>query len=191
MSYLAINLSQEVNGVSRLHGKVTQQMFTDLWKGYNPDELHIGYVTNGVHFPTWIAPEWLDLYRKHFGEDFLENQSDIKRWQKIYEVDDSEIWELRNSLRDKMIHHIKSRLKRAMVKKLEDPRIIMEMEENLSSNVLTIGFARRFATYKRANLLFRDLDRLARIVNDPEKPVQFIFAGKAHPNDKAGQDLIK
>jgi phosphorylase/glycogen(starch) synthase len=191
MSYLAINLSQEVNGVSRLHGKVTQQMFTDLWKGYNPDELHIGYVTNGVHFPSWTAPEWMDLYRKHFGEDFLEHQSDIKRWQKIYEVDDSEIWELRNRLRDKMIQYIKSRLKRAMVKRLEDPRIIMEMEENLSSEALTIGFARRFATYKRANLLFRDLDRLAGIVNDPEKPVQFIFAGKAHPNDKAGQDLIK
>jgi phosphorylase/glycogen(starch) synthase len=191
MSYLAINLSQEVNGVSRLHGKVTQHMFKDLWKGYNPDELHIGYVTNGVHFPTWTAPEWADLYRKYFGDDFLENQSDLDRWQKIYEVDDKEIWDLRNSLRDKMIQHIKSRIKRAAVKRLEDPRIIMEVEENLSGEVLTIGFARRFATYKRANLLFRDPDRLARIINNPERPVQFIFAGKAHPNDKAGQELIK
>ncbi len=191
MSYLAINLSQEVNGVSRLHGKVTQHMFSELWKGYNPDELHIGYVTNGVHFPTWTAPEWLDLYRKNFGDDFLENQSDLKRWQKIYEVDDKEIWGIRNYLRDKMIQHIKSRLKKAAVKKLEDPRVIMEVEESLSSDVLTIGFARRFATYKRANLLFRDLERLARIVNDPDRPVQFVFAGKAHPNDKAGQDLIK
>ncbi len=191
MSYLAINLSQEVNGVSRLHGKVTQHMFKDLWKGYNPDELHIGYVTNGVHFPTWTAPEWSDLYRKYFGDDFLENQSDLNRWQKIYDVDDKEIWDLRNSLRDKMILHIKSRIKRAAVKRLEDPRIIMEVEERLSSEVLTIGFARRFATYKRANLLFRDPERLARIINDPERPVQFIFAGKAHPNDKAGQDLIK
>jgi len=191
MSYLAINLSQEVNGVSRLHGKVTQHMFNDLWKGYNPDELHIGYVTNGVHFPTWTAPEWNDLYRKHFGDDFLENQSDLDRWQKIYEVDEKEIWDLRNHLRDKMIRYIKSRIKKAAVKRLEDPRIIMEVEENLNSEVLTIGFARRFATYKRANLLFRDPERLARIINDPEKPVQFIFAGKAHPNDKAGQDLIK
>ena len=191
MSYLAINLSQEVNGVSRLHGKVTQHMFRDLWKGYNPDELHIGYVTNGVHFPTWTAPEWSDLYRKYFGDDFLENQSDLDRWQKIYDVDDREIWDLRNSLRDKMILHIKSRIKKAAVKRLEDPRIIMEVEERLSSEVLTIGFARRFATYKRANLLFRDPERLARIINDPERPVQIIFAGKAHPNDKAGQDLIK
>jgi len=191
MSYLAINLSQEVNGVSRLHGKVTQHMFNNLWKGYNPDELHIGYVTNGVHFPTWTAPEWNDLYRKYFGDDFLENQSDMDRWQKIYEVENKEIWDLRNHLRDKMIQHIKSRIKKAAVKRLEDPRIIMEVEEKLSSEVLTIGFARRFATYKRANLLFRDPERLARIINDPEKPVQFLFAGKAHPNDKAGQDLIK
>ncbi|KPL12095.1 MAG: alpha-glucan phosphorylase [Bacteroides sp. SM23_62] len=191
MSYLAINLSQEVNGVSRLHGKVTQHMFNDLWKGYNPDELHIGYVTNGVHFPTWTAPEWSNLYRKYFGEDFVEHQYDLQRWQKIYEVDEKEIWDLRNSLRDKMIQHVKSRIKKAAVKRLEDPRIIMEVEEKLSSDVLTIGFARRFATYKRANLLFRDPERLARIINDPEKPVQFIFAGKAHPNDKAGQELIK
>ncbi len=191
MSYLAINLSQEVNGVSRLHGKVTQHMFNDLWKGYNPDELHIGYVTNGVHFPTWTAPEWHDLYRKYFGDDFLENQSDMDRWHKIYDVDDKEIWDLRSHLRDKMIQHIKSRIKRAAVKRLEDPRIIMEVDENLSSEVLTIGFARRFATYKRANLLFRDPERLARIINNSERPVQFIFAGKAHPNDKAGQDLIK
>jgi phosphorylase/glycogen(starch) synthase len=191
MSYLAINLSQEVNGVSQLHGKVTQRMFSELWKGYNPDELHIGYVTNGVHFPTWTAPEWLDLYKKYFGHDFLENQSNLKRWQKIYEVEDKEIWDLRNSLRNKLIQHIKSRLRRSIAKKLEDPRIIMEVEESLSSKVLTIGFARRFATYKRANLLFSDLDRLARIVNNPERPVQFLFAGKAHPNDKAGQDLIK
>jgi phosphorylase/glycogen(starch) synthase len=191
MSYLAINFSQEVNGVSRLHGKVTQQMFSDLWKGYNPDELHIGYVTNGVHFPTWTAPEWNELYGKHFGEDFMQHQSDMKRWRKIHKVDDGEIWDLRNRLRDKMIQYIKSRLRRAAQKKLEDPRIILDVEENLSGEVLTIGFARRFATYKRANLLFRDEERLARIVNNPERPVQFIFAGKAHPQDKAGQDLIK
>lgn len=191
MSYLAINLSQEVNGVSRLHGEVTQHMFNDLWKGYNADELHIGFVTNGVHFPSWAAPEWIALYRKYFGDDFLKNQSDKSYWQKIYDVNEKEIWDLRNTLRNKMIQHIKSRIKRAAVNRLEDPRIIMEVEENLSSEVLTIGFARRFATYKRANLLFRDPERLAGIINDPERPVQFIFAGKAHPNDKAGQDLIK
>ena len=191
MSYLAINLSQEVNGVSRLHGHVTQEMFSELWKGYTPDELHIGYVTNGVHFPTWVAPEALDLYKETFGDDFINNQLDFKRWEKIHKVDDGKIWELRNHLRSKTIQHVKSRLMRAIVKKLEDPRIVLETQENLKDDILTIGFARRFATYKRAHLLFRDLDRLDRIVNNPERPVQFLFAGKAHPNDKAGQGLIK
>ena len=191
MSYLAINLSQEVNGVSRLHGKVTQEMFSEMWKGYTPDELHIGYVTNGVHLPTWAAPESLDLYHEVFGEDFMENQSDFDRWKKIYQVEDSRIWEMRNLLREKLIQHIRGRLKQAMKNKMENPKTLMEVEDNLKSDVLTIGFARRFASYKRAHLLFRDLDRLARIVNNPEGQVQFIFAGKAHPRDKAGQDLIK
>ncbi len=191
MSYLAINLSQEVNGVSRLHGRVTQEMFSELWRGYTPDELHIGYVTNGVHFPTWVAPEALDLYTEAFGDDFLHHQSDIKRWQRIYKVEDKKIWAMRNALRIKAIQHVKERLKLAILRKSEDPRFIKEVEENLRDDVLTIGFARRFATYKRANLLFSDLDRLERIINHPDRPVQFLFAGKAHPNDKAGQDLIK
>ncbi len=191
MSYLAINLSQEVNGVSRLHGIVTQEMFSELWSGYNPDELHIGYVTNGVHFPTWIAPEMLELYREAFGEDFLMNQSDFKRWKNIRKVDGHKLWSIRNTLRRKTMERVKSRLDRAIDKKLEDPRILLEVEENLREDVLTIGFARRFATYKRAHLLFRDLDRLAAIVNNPDRPIQFLFAGKAHPKDKAGQDLIR
>ncbi|KKK87439.1 hypothetical protein LCGC14_2753230, partial [marine sediment metagenome] len=191
MSYLAINLSQEVNGVSRLHGHVTQEMFSELWKGYTPDELHIGYVTNGVHFPTWVAPEALDLYKETFGDDFINNQLDFKRWEKIHKVDDGKIWELRNHLRSKTIQHVKSRLMRAIVKKLEDPRIVLETQENLKDDILTIGFARRFATYKRAHLLFRDLDRLDRIVNNPERPVQFLFAGKAHPRDTEGKEIIR
>ncbi|MCK4747627.1 MAG: alpha-glucan family phosphorylase, partial [Bacteroidales bacterium] len=191
MSYLAINLSQEVNGVSRLHGQVTQEMFSELWKGYTPDELHIGYVTNGVHFPTWVSRESLDLYNEAFGDDFIRNQSDFKRWEKIHEVDDKKIWAMRNALREKMIRQVKDRLRKAIAKKLEDPRIIMEVEDTLREDVLTIGFARRFASYKRAHLLFRDLERLAGIVNHPERPVQFLFAGKAHPKDKAGQDLIR
>jgi phosphorylase/glycogen(starch) synthase len=191
MSYLAINLSQEVNGVSRLHGRVTQEMFSELWRGYTPDELHIGYVTNGVHFPTWVAPEALDLYNEAFGDDFLHHQSDLKRWHRIYKVEDKKIWAMRNTLRKKTIQHVKERLKLAILRKSEDPRFIKEVEENLRDDVLTIGFARRFATYKRAHLLFSDLGRLERIVNHPDRPVQFLFAGKAHPNDKAGQDLIR
>ncbi len=191
MSYLAINISQEVNGVSRLHGKVTQQMFSELWQGYTPDELYIGYVTNGVHFPSWVAPEMLEMYLETFGEDFVGHQSDRDRWKRIYQVDDARIWEIRNRLRDKMIQHIKTRLRTALVKKLENPGLIMEVEDKLRSDILTIGFARRFATYKRAHLLFRDIERLSGIVNDPDRPVQFVFAGKAHPKDKAGQELIK
>jgi phosphorylase/glycogen(starch) synthase len=191
MSYLAINLSQEVNGVSRLHGKVTQEMFSEIWKGYTADELHIGYVTNGVHFPSWIAPEALAMYQEACGDDFILNQSDFSLWENIYKVDSKKLWTLRNNLRMRAIQHVKDRLKQAIVRKLEDPRIVLQVDENLREDVLTIGFARRFATYKRAHLIFRDLERLAGIVNHPERPVQFLFAGKAHPNDKAGQDLIK
>jgi glucan phosphorylase len=114
MSYLAINLSQEVNGVSRLHGKVTQEMFSELWKGYTPEELYIGYVTNGVHLPTWIARETLELYRDAFGEDFIGHQHDFKRWKKIQKVDDKKIWALRNTLRSKAIEHVNKRLRRAI-----------------------------------------------------------------------------
>jgi len=191
MSYLAINLSQEVNGVSRLHGKVTQEMFASLWKGYNPDELYISYVTNGVHLPTWTAKEWVELYESALGKDFIKSQSDKKAWKKIKNVPDRTIWELRNKQRTRLIDYIKERLKLASIHRRENPRYILETEENLRPDVLTIGFARRFATYKRAHLLFRDKQRLAAIVNHSERPVQFIFAGKAHPRDKAGQDLIK
>jgi alpha-glucan phosphorylase-like protein len=191
MSYLAINLSQEVNGVSQLHGKVTQKMFSDIWKGYTADELYIGFVTNGVHVPTWTAKEWLDLYTSHLDDDFLSRQYERDIWKRIYKVSDEFIWELRNQQRERLIDFIKSRLKNAMVKRLENPRIMMQAEEKFRGDILTIGFARRFASYKRAHLLFRDPERLAAIVNDQDKPVQFVFAGKAHPRDKAGQDLIR
>jgi len=191
MSYLGINISQEVNGVSRLHGRVTQQMFNDIWKGYNADELHLSYVTNGVHLQTWTAKAWLELYESCMGKDFVYRQDDRENWKNINGVPDSKIWHIRNNQRAILIDYIKERLRIASVKRLENPKYIMEAEENLHNDVLTIGFARRFATYKRAYLLFRDRERLAGIVNHQEYPVQFVFAGKAHPNDKAGQDLIK
>lgn len=191
MSYLAINLSQEVNGVSRVHGRVTQEMFADLWKGYNPDELFISYVTNGVHFPTWTAGPWQELYTEMLGGNFRDHQSDRKAWRKIMEVDPEKIWAIRNSQREHLVETIRERLRLAAIRKMENPRYTMEAAENLSPDVLTIGFARRFATYKRAHLLFRDKQRLEEIINHPQRPVQFIFAGKAHPHDKAGQDLIR
>ena len=191
MSYLAINLSQEVNGVSQLHGTVTQKMFSDIWKGYTSDELYIGYVTNGVHVPTWTSKEWMDLYTSRLDNDFISRQYERDIWKKIYKVPDEHIWDLRNHQREKLIEFIKSRLKNAMVKRLENPRIMMEAEEKFRADILTIGFARRFATYKRAHLLFRDPERLEALVNNEDRPVQFVFAGKAHPKDKAGQDLIR
>jgi phosphorylase/glycogen(starch) synthase len=191
MSFLAAHLSQEVNGVSLIHGTVTQQMFSKLWPGYLPEELHISYVTNGVHYHTWTAKSWKKLYREAFGDNFENNLTDVDYWEKIHDVPDNRIWETKQRLRTRLINAIKDRIKENWVKRHEDPRRIVAINHQLSENSLTICFARRFATYKRAHLLFRNPERLEQILNIPDRPVQLIFAGKAHPNDKAGQDLIK
>ena len=191
MSNLAVRLSQEVNGVSKLHGEVSREMFTGLWPGYLTEELHIGYVTNGVHLPTWLGPDWKKLYEKTFGADCFVRQEDRKMWDQIKLVPDHDIWSLKSDEREELINHIKERLAEASNHIMDNPGQMLEIATSLNSDTLTIGFARRFATYKRAHLLFRDLERLARIVNNPEKPVQFVFAGKAHPRDFPGQDLIK
>ncbi len=191
MSVLAVKLSQEVNGVSELHGEVSRKMFTDLWPGYLTEELHVGHVTNGVHLPTWLGSEWKKLYEKTFGKDCFTRQEDRKMWDRIKLVPDHEIWDLKCDEREELINFIKERLASATTRMMDNPAQMLEISTALNKNALTIGFARRFATYKRAHLLFRDLDRLARIVNNPEKPVQFVFAGKAHPRDIPGQDLIK
>ncbi len=191
MSVLAVKLSQEVNGVSRLHGKVSRDMFAGMWPGYLTDELHISYVTNGVHLPTWLGPEWKKLYDRTFGTDCYTRQEDRMMWDRIKLVDDQEIWDLKSEEREGLINHIKDRLATATSRMMDNPGQMLEISTALNPEALTIGFARRFATYKRAHLLFRDLDRLARIVNNPNRPVQFVFAGKAHPRDIPGQDLIK
>ncbi|MDR1181227.1 MAG: alpha-glucan family phosphorylase [Bacteroidales bacterium] len=191
MSYLASNVSQEINGVSKLHGKVSQELFAGLWKGYFPEENHIGYVTNGVHYNTWTAKEWKLLYEKEFGEGFLSDLSNPEYWNKIHEVDNAVIWSIRQKQRYKLVDYVKMRLKKNWVKRYEDPKDMVETLENIDGDVLTIGFARRFATYKRGDLIFRNLDRLSAILNNKETPVQLLFAGKAHPNDAAGQELIK
>jgi phosphorylase/glycogen(starch) synthase len=191
MSYLAAHLSQEVNGVSMIHGSVTQQMFSKLWPGYLPEELHIGFVTNGVHYHTWTAKSLKKLYSETFGKEFENNLSDVDYWQKIYDVPDEKLWLIKQGLRTHLINTIKDRFKENWVKRHEDPKRIVAINHLLSDKALTICFARRFATYKRAYLLFRNPERLAQILNLPDKPVQLFFAGKAHPNDKAGQDLIK
>ena len=191
MSTFACNTCQEVNGVSWLHGKVSQEMFSSIWQGYFPEENHVGYVTNGVHFPTWSATEWKKLYAKHFAPEFFKDQSNEKIWSAIQGVSDEEIWETRVALKNKLVDYIRKEFKDSWLKNQGDPSTIMALMERINPNALLIGFARRFATYKRAHLLFTDLDRLEKIVNNPDRPVQFLFAGKAHPHDGAGQGLIK
>lgn len=188
MSILAAKTSQEVNGVSWLHGEVTKKMFRNLYKGYFPEELFISYVTNGVHYGTWTSKEFQKLYHEAFDEDFISNFSE---WEKIHDVPDEKIWEVRKKLKSKLISYIRKRMGSQMLERHEDPSQVVEVLDAIREDALTIGFARRFATYKRAHLLFKDLDRLNSILNNPEKPVRFIFAGKAHPADGAGQDLIK
>ena len=191
MSVLAANFSQNVNGVSMLHGKVSQDIFAPMYPGYLPEELYISYVTNGVHYPTWAAKEWKAIYAKVFGEEFKTSHYDKSCFEGIYKVDDEQIWNTRKLLKADLIKTVKDRLSDPIVSAHYSPGEIVTIKETLRDDVLTIGFARRFATYKRATLLFRDLNRLDEIVNNPKRPVQFLFAGKAHPADKAGQDLIK
>jgi phosphorylase/glycogen(starch) synthase len=190
MSYLATHMSQELNGVSKLHGEVTQGLFNKLWPGYLKEELYIGYVTNGVHHPTWVAPEWQEIYKELTGRINF-NQADRSQWEKLYNIDDRRVYEIKTALKKKLFINIRKRLQTEMMDKHVSPRTLLNISTHLDEKALTIGFARRFATYKRAHLLFRDLDRLARIVNNPDKPVQFIYAGKAHPHDGGGQDLIR
>ena len=191
MSTFACNTCQEVNGVSWLHGKVSQEMFSGIWKGYFPEESHVGYVTNGVHFPTWSANEWRKLYAKHFDKKFMSDQSNEKIWEAIYDVPDEEIWETRVKLKSKLIYYIRKEFRDSWLKNQGDPSRVVSLMDKINPNALLIGFGRRFATYKRAHLLFTDLDRLSKIVNNPNYPVQFLYTGKAHPADGAGQGLIK
>ena len=191
MSVFALNTCQEANGVSWLHGKVSQRMFAPVWKGYFPDELHVGYVTNGVHMPTWAATEMKKFYTEKLGKDMFDNQSSFECWKAIQDVPDEEIWEIRKTLKKKLIDYIRVQYKDSWLKNQGDPSKMVSILEKINPDALMIGFGRRFATYKRAHLLFTDLDRLAKIVNNEKFPIQFVFTGKAHPADGGGQGLIK
>ncbi len=214
MSTFLCKTCQEVNGVSWLHGRVSQQMFKGIWPGYmpsaerlnhaerthdewfdiynpHPEESHVGYVTNGVHLPTWCAREWQAVYAKYLGKEYLHDQSNEAVWEKIKQVPDEVIWNTRVKLKNKLIDYIRARFRENWLRNQGDPSLVVSLLDKINPNALLIGFARRFATYKRAHLLFSDLDRLSKIVNNPDYPVQFLFAGKAHPADGAGQGLIK
>ncbi len=191
MSVFALNTCQEANGVSWLHGEVSKKMFAGIWKGYGWEESHVGYVTNGVHMPTWAASEWKSFYNEKLGHQVFENQSDPKAWEGIFNVSDEEIWNMRMTMKNKFIDFVKRDFKAKWLSNQGDPSAVMKIVDKINPNALIIGFARRFATYKRAHLLFTDLERLDKIVNNDKFPVQFVFSGKAHPADGAGQGLIK
>ncbi|GAP72259.1 glycogen phosphorylase [Candidatus Symbiothrix dinenymphae] len=191
MSVFALNTCLNANGVSYLHGEVSKNMFAPVWKGYEPQELHVGYVTNGVHMPTWAASEWRKCYEKYFDKNFYNDQSNPKIWEKVYDIPDEEIWEVRMTMKNRLVKYIRESFTENWLKNQGDPSKVVSILDKIDPNALLIGFGRRFATYKRAHLLFTDLDRLAAILNNPECPVQVIFTGKAHPADGGGQALIK
>jgi len=191
VSHLAIRTSQEINGVSRLHGEVSQRMFEELNPDYNFAESNIGYVTNSVHLPTWIAREWLDFYEQKLGKTILDNQTDKKFWHKIHQVADGDIMSIRRLLKKRLLDWVRKSLAEDLMRRGENPRSTFEIVNAIKDDALVFGFARRFATYKRATLLFSNEKRLAEIVNNPDRPVIFLFAGKAHPADKGGQEFIR
>lgn len=191
MSVFALNTCQEANGVSWLHGEVSKKMFAGIWKGYNWQESHVGYVTNGVHMPTWAASEWKQFYWQKLGPAVFEHADDPENWKGIFKVKDEEIWNMRSTMKNKFINFVKRDFKQKWLANQGDPSAVMKIVDKINPNALIIGFARRFATYKRAHLLFTDLERLSKIVNNENFPVQFVFSGKAHPADGAGQGLIK
>ncbi|MCQ2325413.1 MAG: alpha-glucan family phosphorylase [Paludibacteraceae bacterium] len=191
MSVFALNTCQEANGVSWLHGEVSKKMFAPVWPGYFPEELHVDYVTNGVHMPTWAASEWKEVYFKTFPDAWYKDQSNPEMWKAFNELPDEKIWATRMFLKNKLIDYIKEKFQEDWMKSQGDPARIVRALNEMNANTLIIGFGRRFATYKRAHLLFTDLERLDKLVNNPSQPVQFLFTGKAHPADGAGQGLIK
>lgn len=191
MSVFALNTCQEANGVSLLHGRVSQEMFAPVWKGFFPEELHVGYVTNGVHLPTWAGDEWQELYRETFGKDFVKIQADESVWSAIQSVPNDRLWAIHNRQKLHLIDYIRGYYGEKWLRRSSNPESTKQILDGINPNALLIGFGRRFATYKRAHLLFTDLERLERIVNNPKYPVQFLFTGKAHPADGGGQGLIK
>jgi starch phosphorylase len=191
MTVLALRASRRANAVSALHGRVTRGMWADLWPGRAEEEIPIGHVTNGVHAPSWLAPAMHDLYDRNLGPDWERRSGEPEVWAGIAGVDDAELWETHQVLKGRLLDFVRRRAARQCERRGEPPEAVEEARVALSPEALTIGFARRFATYKRSTLLLRDVERLARLVGDPLAPVQLIFAGKAHPRDEPGKQLLR
>jgi glycogen phosphorylase len=191
MTVLALRLAAFSNGVSKLHGSVSRRMWNNIWRGLPENEVPIGHVTNGVHFRSWVSFEMNQLYDRYLGPKWREEPADTKLWQRTQAIPAGELWRTHERRRERLVGFARRRLQAQLKSRGASQAAIDEAEEVLSPDALTIGFARRFATYKRATLLLRDRERLARILNDPHHPVQIIYAGKAHPRDQYGKDLIK
>ncbi|ACV62625.1 alpha-glucan phosphorylase [Desulfofarcimen acetoxidans DSM 771] len=191
MTVLALNLSSYCNGVSRLHGEVSRKMFQIFFDQLPVEEVPITSVTNGVHAESWIAQEIKDLYREYLGNEWDKNISDQEQWHKVDNISDERIWNIHKKKKEDMIFFVRHRLEQKKLRNHESSESVAEVQNFLSPDSLTIGFARRFATYKRATLLFRNKERLAHLFNNPERPLQIIFSGKAHPADDAGKEFIQ
>src|SRR6202030_382099 len=191
MTVLGLRLSRRANAVSALHGAVSRAMWTGLYPGKLEDQVPIGHITNGVHVPTWLAPQMFRLYDRHLGIGWHEHSGESRIWEGIETVDDGELWETHLSLKSRLLEFVRRRAKEQAERRGEAPETLLRLNRVLSPDALTIGFARRFATYKRANLLLADIERLASMVNDPNRPVQFLFAGKAHPHDEPGKMVLQ
>src|ERR1017187_1915905 len=191
MTVLALRLSRRANAVSALHGEVSRAMWTGLCPGKPEDDVPIGHITNGVHVPSWLAPQMFRLYDRHLGTNWHEHSSEARIWEGIENVDDGELWETHLSLKSQLLEFVRRRAVEQAKRRGESREVLLRLSNVLSPDALTIGFARRFATYKRANLLLRDIESLASMVNDPKRPVQFVFAGKAHPLDEPGKRVLQ
>ena len=191
MTVLGLLLSRRANAVSSLHGEVSRAMWKGLYPGKPEDAVPIGHITNGVHVPSWLAPQMSRLYDRHLGVGWQGKSSWLKTWEEIEHVDDGELWETHLSLKAQLIEFVRRRAHEQAERRNEPADTLHRLSRVLSPDALTIGFARRFATYKRANLLLRDMEKLATMVNDPKRPVQFLFAGKAHPHDEPGKTVLQ
>jgi starch phosphorylase len=191
MTVLALRLSRRANAVSALHAEVSRAMWTGLFRGKMEDDVPIGHITNGVHVPSWLAPQMFRLYDRHLGTGWHQRSSQAKIWDGIENVDDGELWETHLNLKSQMIEFVRRRAVDQAERRIEPREELQRLSRVLSPDALTIGFARRFATYKRANLILTDIEKLASMVNDPNRPVQFVFAGKAHPLDEPGKKVLQ
>lgn len=191
MTVLGLRLSRRANAVSALHGEVSRAMWTGLSPGKLEDGVPIGHITNGVHVPSWLAPQMFRLYDRHLGTGWHERSSEAKIWEGIEDVDDGELWETHLNLKSRLLEFVRRRAVEQAQRRQEPREVLQKLGRVLSPDALTIGFARRFATYKRANLILADIEKLASMVNDPKRPVQFVFAGKAHPHDEPGKRILQ